>query len=365
MRLRTLLSLALLLLPSCTYVNKPLNPMSTPLEARRQNQTLASFALHAPTTLPTHREDRIAGPRPTTLRRDDGFFVGVAISGGGLRSANFSAAVLFQLQKLGLLQHVDYISSVSGGSLTAAYYCLNDDAHWNPGNVQRLLTHPFATDGWIQFFLPWNFLAVALTDFDRSDILAHAFQTVLFSANGRPQTFSDLRADRPRLLINATDLQSGKPFIFCNQSFDEINSDLAQYPIAYAVAASAAVPVLLHQVTLRNFSTRFKQYRHLIDGMVNDNLGVKSLVELYRQQVRDGGPNVYPHGAVFIVIDAKTEYSPNRRARRHDAVRRPAVLDRPGDYRPDQPRFDRHAGRDHSRFIPRRHHGPEAAPGTR
>ena len=75
----------------------------------------------------------------------DGYFVGLAISGGGLRSANFGAACMFQLERIGLLQKVDYISSVSGGSLPAALYCLNHQ-NWNPEFVQQKLTHEFATD---------------------------------------------------------------------------------------------------------------------------------------------------------------------------------------------------------------------------
>src|SRR4051794_22553904 len=94
--------LLLFLLPSCTHVNKPLNDESTPIERRILNTTRASFSRTIPPTT-----------NPTVLPRDDGYFVGVAISGGGLRSANFSAAVMFQLQKLGLLDRVDYISSVS------------------------------------------------------------------------------------------------------------------------------------------------------------------------------------------------------------------------------------------------------------
>src|SRR5206468_12762518 len=113
------------------------------------------------------------------------------------------------------------------------------------------------------------------------------------------------RPDRPHLLINATDLQSGKPFVFSDESFDQINSDLARYPIAHAVAASSAVPVLLHQVTLRDYHTVFKQYRHLVDGGVVDNLGVRTLVETYRAQLKASDNTLYPNGAVFIVIDAK------------------------------------------------------------
>jgi hypothetical protein len=121
--------------------------------------------------------------------------------------------------------------------------------------------------------MPWNLFALAFTDYDRSDILADRFESVLFGEKGKAQTFADLKPQRPRLLINATDLQSGKPFVFCDEAFDELNSDLSKYPISHAVAASAAVPVLLHQVTLRDFSTIFEQYRHLIDGSINEQPG--------------------------------------------------------------------------------------------
>ena len=50
------------------------------------------------------------------------------------------------------------------------------------------------------------------------------------------------------------------------------------------------MPVLLHQVTLRDFNTSFKQYRHLIDGGVSDNVGIETLVETFRAQV-DGAKN--------------------------------------------------------------------------
>ena len=73
------------------------------------------------------------------------------------------------------------------------------------------------------------------------------------------------------------------------------------------------MPVLLHQVTLRDYSTIFDQYRHFIDGGIADNLGIQSLVEVYDAQNQDAvanhRPPPYPKGAVFIVIDAKTRFN--------------------------------------------------------
>ena len=305
-----------------TSVNAQLSSTKVQVENRPKNKTrAATLAAVAPAPSrdaarvrpPTSRE-HAETPRPAESPDvvPDGFFVGLAISGGGSRSANFSAACMFQLQRLGILQRVDYISSVSGGSLTAAYYCLARDKYWNPGVVQRRLTHAFANDVIFQTLLPWNAIMLFFTDLDRSDIISDSFTRVLFSRKGRPLTFGNLRKDRPRLLINATDLQSGRGFVFSDEAFDELNSDLSKYPIAHAVAASAAVPVLMHHVTLRDFSTNFKQYRHLIDGGVTDNLGVQSLVDSYTAHIetaaRQGRPDPYPHGAVLIVLDARSQF---------------------------------------------------------
>jgi predicted acylesterase/phospholipase RssA len=283
----------------CTNKNVRLNAANLPLERRIRNHTRASFALDP------------VGPGDQANR--SGFFVGIAISGGGSRSANFSAACMLQLQRIGLLQNVDYISSVSGGSLTAAYYCLSDDQRWNPEQLQRLLSHRFASDLIRHFLMPWNIAITFFTDYDRSDLLAEIFQSTLYTDHGRGLTFADLRRDRPRLLINATDLQSGHRFVFNDETFDEINSDLSRYPIAWACAASAAVPVLLHQVTLRDYSTIFKQYRHFIDGGIADNLGIQTLVEMYDSQTQAAAtahrPPPYPNGAIFVVIDAKTRFN--------------------------------------------------------
>ena len=49
-------------------------------------------------------------------------FVGLTLSGGGSRSAILATQVIIELKHKEILQRVDFISSVSGGSLPAAYY---------------------------------------------------------------------------------------------------------------------------------------------------------------------------------------------------------------------------------------------------
>lgn len=56
--------------------------------------------------------------------KKDDFKLGLALSGGGFRSALFHIGVLARLAELDLLRKVDVISSVSGGATIAAYYYL-------------------------------------------------------------------------------------------------------------------------------------------------------------------------------------------------------------------------------------------------
>jgi NTE family protein len=72
--------------------------------------------------------DTAASWKLSELERKDGRFVALAISGGGSRAANFGAAVMLELRRRGLLEQVDIISGVSGGTLPAVYYGLGDKA---------------------------------------------------------------------------------------------------------------------------------------------------------------------------------------------------------------------------------------------
>ena len=171
--------------------------------------------------------------------------------------------------------------------------------------VQNKLTGQFESTVIDKILLPWNFLGLLIGTVNRSDMLAQEFENALFTRNGRRLTFADLRSDRPRLLINCTDMQSGRSFLFDNSDFDQINSNLDRYPLANAVMASSAVPAILEPVTLRDYSTSFPQFQHLVDGAVVDNLGVQTLVNSYAAE-SESANNPYPNGAILVVIDSGT-----------------------------------------------------------
>lgn len=256
---------------------------------------------------------------------DDEMFVGVAISGGGSRAANFGAAVLLELQDLGILQKVDVISSVSGGSIAAAYYALDgypERARPKISFDRRRIDELFARDfqwRWIgRWFNPWNIWRYWITAFDRSDIMYQVFDANLF----HEATFAHLseqRSNRPKVLINASNFVSGKKFIFSNEAFDRRDADLTSYPIARAVMASGAFPGAFANVTLQDYrSTREadrRQYVHLFDGGPIDNLGVGTLVKALQNHVASTGKEAadplaasgFRNGCLIISIDAYTK----------------------------------------------------------
>ena len=50
--------------------------------------------------------------------------IGLALSGGGFRASIFHLGVIRHLEELGIMKKVSVISSVSGGSIIAAYYVI-------------------------------------------------------------------------------------------------------------------------------------------------------------------------------------------------------------------------------------------------
>jgi NTE family protein len=162
-------------------------------------------------------------------------------------------------------------------------------------------------------------------------------------------TFADLtpRPGRPFLIINATDLAIGARFEFTQDQFDLLQSDLSQFPISRAVAASAAFPPYLGPVILKNYSAEHpapepewiqsmwsnpaassrlknlalqersyvdgdrRRFIHLIDGGIADNLGLRGPAEWAIQLEESGmtpqAPVKIPRRLAIIVVDASAQ----------------------------------------------------------
>ena len=237
MRLRRVLiaAIGMLVLASCAAVqNLPINRPTTDPQAG----------------LPAGR---------ATVSSEDEFLVGLAFSGGGTRAAAFSFGVLNALARpqatgrgrFTLIDHVDFVTGVSGGSVTAAYFGLKKRAALADFRERFLIRDAEES---LRTSLNLANLGRALQGGINEDV---PFRQWLDANLFEGATFSALREDRrPRVWINATDIYNRTPFIFGRTAFSAICSDLSGYPIAAAVAASAAVPFAFAPVVIETFPDR-------------------------------------------------------------------------------------------------------------
>jgi NTE family protein len=244
----------------------------------------------------------------------------LAFSGGGKRSSAFGYGVLRGLRdfyvpidgrQARLLDMVDMMASVSGGTFPAAYYALYRDKIFTDFD-KDFLSQDIESYIYGTYLLPWNLGWAFATDYGTNDRMAEIYDKLMFHG----ATYADLiRAGRPLLSIDATDVDHGVTFPFLQDQFDLICADLTSYPVARAVAASNGFPVIFTPITLKSFrqqcgsrvpgwvsayaeqdelsrvhhkveSARLyldgdkTKYVHLMDGGISDNLAMRSMVNI-------------------------------------------------------------------------------------
>ncbi len=282
----------------------------------------------------------------TKVDRSDDLTLLLTFSGGGTRAAAFSYGVLKELESLTIehkgggrwstilrtmsntrpstmLDEVDLISSVSGGSFTAAYYGLYGKRIFSDFE-ERFLKQPVQSNLLKHLlFSPSNWIRLAPSLYERSDLAADYYEKTIFGK----KRYGDMLRSGPRIVINATDLASGKGFSFTKANFNKLCSKIGSYPVGRAVVASSAVPVVFSPIVMKNYSDRcpvdqanassgFKQYLHLVDGGVVDNLGIRSLLQLVTEHNNDFWELMKTHKmknnhrVVFIVVNASDSIPP-------------------------------------------------------
>lgn len=218
--------------------------------------------------------------------------LGLTLSGGGFRAAAFHLGVLRELQSRKLLDKIDLISCVSGGSIAGAFLALN----WHDPQALDKLDRYLAT----RSIAVGSVIGGVLDPFHtRLDKLADTYERDLFHG----KKLGDL-SEGPRLYLNSTNLATGNMFSFIagGQGKSEMGDyelgfvDAPNFPIARAVAASSAFPPVFPPLRLDE-----KVYKHaaqcdyvtLSDGGLYDNLGVNpglaALNKLDYLFVSDGG----------------------------------------------------------------------------
>lgn len=258
-------------------------------------------------------------------RKNDDTFIVLMFSGGGTRAAALGYGVLEQLQQQkafiggqekSLMDNVDIVIGVSGGSVLAAYYSLKGE-QTIPSFYNRFLRQNFQQQIIKQAFSLANLPRLTSPEFGRGDVLQEQFEAYLFGK----ATFGDLdkRRKGPFAIISATDMGAGERLNFTQEYFDPMCLNLSDLRISRAVAASSAVPMVFAPITLNNhgghcgytlpkpietsiknssgkqqnktrkeLGNRFEQYSdsqtrpyiHLLDGGLTDNLGMRSLLDM-------------------------------------------------------------------------------------
>jgi len=187
----------------------------------------------------------------------DDMVIALTFSGGGMRAAAFSYGVLQGFDEthvqtaasnISLLDHIDFISGVSGGSVLAAYYGLKKRAAMADFKQRFLLKNAEENlQTSLNFFNISKGLEGGIND-------PTAFPKWLDANLYDNATFKSLLFERrPRVWINASDIYNRTPFVFGRATFGALCSDLANYPVSQAVAASAAVPVIFAPVVIQNY----------------------------------------------------------------------------------------------------------------
>jgi NTE family protein len=190
----------------------------------------------------------------------DEVMVSLAFSGGGTRAAAFSFGVLKEIEAtrirdrgktVSLLDRVDFVSGVSGGSVLAAYYGLRKREALSDFRERFLLRNAEESlNTRVSLLNLGRAIGGGLND---ATHLPRWLDDNLYGG----AKFSDFRtSQRPRIWINASDIFNRTPFVFGSVAFDAMCSDLMNYPISEAVAASAAVPVLFAPIVLETFPGR-------------------------------------------------------------------------------------------------------------
>ena len=286
----------------------------------------------------------------------------LTFSGGGTRAAAMAYGVLQELrdtevtikgQKARLLDEVTHISSVSGGSFTSAYYGLHGDGIFDTYedvflrvNVEGALTR--------SLFNPFHWFGKK----GRTQRAIEYYDKNIFHG----ATIGDMmQPGRPMIIINGSDLNAGVRFSFTQEYFSFLCSDAAEFPVANAVAASSAVPVLFNPVVVENFGgcpeyqwppnveqmvqhnadfallynglrtyddKTYRRYIHFVDGGITDNMGLRAMHDVVAMA---GGREAFmkrvnrqiPRHLVLISVNASTE----KLSPMDESTKQPSILE--------------------------------------
>jgi len=252
--------------------------------------------------------------------------LGLSLSGGGYRATAFHLGTLKKLNEMNILHEVDVISTISGGSITGASYCVSQkrnqsfDEFYNglyeglqkKNIINRLLFR--TTTGWTMIFLillllgsiyflftdnAWIFLVVwavviiAMLKYQFRILPISKTLEEIYDRFFYHDITLDQLPDTPALVVGSTNLQTARPFIFSKERMGDSTYQFMDnpveftpigFPVARAVMASSCVPFAFTPVTIdpkffKDESEADQFHPVLVDGGVYDNQGIHKVMQ--------------------------------------------------------------------------------------
>ncbi|MET9688100.1 patatin-like phospholipase family protein [Streptomyces sp. NPDC006514] len=229
---------------------------------------------------------------------------GLCLSGGGYRAMLFHAGTLQRLNDAGRLRKIDFLSSVSGGSIAAGVL----------GRYWSRLRFDDEGNSAVNFNVEVVDRIRALADLtlDQRSVVGGLFRPRVsvgerVAAEFRDNVFGDFTLqdlpEHPRFIITATNLQTGKLWRFSRPYMWDWTLPKIEFPttsLATAVAASSAFPPFLSPVNMPidpsewinppGAKAELPDHVVLSDGGVYDNLGLEPVIKRCETVlVSDGG----------------------------------------------------------------------------
>lgn len=236
--------------------------------------------------------------------------VALCLSGGGYRAMVFHLGALWRLYETGWLGKLNRVSSVSGGSITAAVLGLNWN-HLQPSRApdrsrfEEYVVRPIRRMAG-ETIDAFGIIGGILLPGTISEKIQSSYEKHLFGS----ATLQDF-PENPRFVMNATNVQSGvlwrfsKPYMRDYRVGEVKNPTI---PLAAAVTASSAFPPILSPMVMELDPATFtpgsgmdlqrEPYTSrvvLSDGGVYDNLGLETAWKRYKTiLVSDAGGQCQP-----------------------------------------------------------------------
>ena len=265
------------------------------------------------------------GPRVDENARpkaDRKFGTALCLSGGGYRAALFHLGAMRCLHDMGILQQVETVSSVSGGSILSAYIAKRLIELGKTGGMSFGDWEQDVSKGFRDFVLndirtipvvehlAWNWLEPKWRAFHLRRNYRKKLTTILSQGAEREVMLPHL-PQHPYFIFCSTDLTFGVNWIFTREEVGDYQVGYREangWTLAGAVAASSCFPPIFGPLALALKPDEFKKgkykekdraelmsYLYLTDGGVYDNLGLQPVIDNHRTiLVSDGGaPFVY------------------------------------------------------------------------